>query len=252
MTTPHWQLQTPIQAVVFDCDGTLSAIEGVNELARYNGVYDEVEHLTTQAMSKIGINPDLYQKRLQLIAPRVSQVETLAQHYFDHLVTDVIEIIAVLQRLSKAIYLVSAGVNPAVLLFGERLKIPKAHIYAVNLHFDQEGKYVDYDRASPLVYNDGKRHIVRELMSQHSEVIHIGDGLNDFSTHDMVKRFIGYGGVYYRDVMKKNCKYYIETLSLSPLLPLCLTQNEVSSLTKNELTLYQKGVQAIESHQVTV
>jgi len=252
MTTPHWQLQTPIQAVVFDCDGTLSAIEGVNELARYNGVYNEVERLTTEAMSKTGINPDLYQKRLQLIAPHASQVRTLAQQYFNHLVTDVIAIIAILRRLSKTIYLVSAGVNPAVALFGERLKIPKTHIYAVNLQFDQQGKYLDYDHTSLLIHNDGKRHIVSELISQYSELIHVGDGLNDFSTHDIVRRFIGYGGVYYREVMKKNCKYYIETPSLSPLLPLCLTQSEVMSLTKDEFALYQKGIKAIECNDVKV
>ena len=37
--------------VVFDCDSTLSTIEGVDELALRAGVGDEVARLTTAAMA---------------------------------------------------------------------------------------------------------------------------------------------------------------------------------------------------------
>ena len=42
MKAPTWQLDHPINAIVFDCDGTLSIIEGIDELARNNGVGDAV------------------------------------------------------------------------------------------------------------------------------------------------------------------------------------------------------------------
>ena len=66
MTTTDWQLKNPIEAIVFDCDGTLSAIEGVNELAKNSGVHQIIEELTHKAMSVAGLNPELYQKRLDL------------------------------------------------------------------------------------------------------------------------------------------------------------------------------------------
>ncbi len=250
MTSPHWQLQTPISAIVFDCDGTLSSIEGVNELARNKGVYDVIEAMTTEAMERSGLNPQLYQQRLQLIHPSEQQVHSLAQQYFAHRVEDVEAVISLLQRLNKMIYLVSAGVNPAVSLFGENLHIPPSHIYAVNLSFDAAGNYLDYDHQSPLIHNMGKRNIVAMLQSEHPDLVHIGDGLNDYVTHDIVTRFIGYGGVYYRKNMNERCQYYIKTFSLAPLLPLCLTQMESMQLTAEESTLYQKGMRAIHDQQV--
>jgi phosphoserine phosphatase len=38
MLTKNWQLQHPLDAVVFDCDGTLSQIEGIDALAEKNDV----------------------------------------------------------------------------------------------------------------------------------------------------------------------------------------------------------------------
>ncbi len=252
MTERDWQLQTPISAVVFDCDGTLTTIEGVNELAKHHHVYDAVEAMTTEAMGQTGINPALYEKRLQLIQPSQQQIQQLAEQYIKHRTPDSEIVIQILQRLNKKIFLLSAGMNPAVSLFGEMLRIPPSHIYAVNLFFDEQGRYLDFDHDSPLIHNNGKREIVYDLQHQYPHLLHIGDGLNDFSTHDIVTRFIGYGGVYFRENLKSQCQYYIETLSLSPILPLCLTADEHQQLTKEENQVYQKGMLAIEEQRVKV
>jgi phosphoserine phosphatase len=250
MTTANWQLQTPASAIVFDCDGTLSTIEGIDELARFNGVYDEVAKLTAMAMGKTGLTPELYQQRLNLVNPRQAQLQQLAQTYLSHRIADAQQVIQTLKGLNKSVYIVSAGLNPAVTLFGETLQIPRENIYAVNLQFDQQGNYVDYDRTSPLVNNDGKRFIVSELKSQHEHIIHIGDGLNDYATHDFVTRFIGFGGIYYRENLAALCQYYISTASLASLLPLALTKAEQANLDGAELALYLQGVKAIEDKKV--
>ncbi|MBV9575922.1 MAG: HAD-IB family phosphatase [Gammaproteobacteria bacterium] len=243
MTIANWQLQYPVSAIVFDCDGTLSSIEGINELARYNGVGAEITALTEKAMSETGINPSLYQTRLNLVKPYREQLYQLAQAYYLHCVPDVQAVIALLTRLGKSIYIVSAGLNPAVTLFGELLKISAKHIYAVNLTFDQQGNYVDYERHSPLTTHLGKRTIINQLKIQHENIIHVGDGLNDYVTQDVVSRFIGYGGIYYREKLAALCEYYIKTASLASLLPLVLTQNEYEKLTTEEQRLYKKGLQ---------
>jgi phosphoserine phosphatase len=246
MTIIDWQLKDPVSAIVFDCDGTLSAIEGIDELARNNSAYDEVKLLTEKAMSETGINPEVYRKRLDFVIPHQAQLHMLAQTYFKHCTLDAKEVIAILNRLNKSIYIVSAGLNPAVTLFGELLQIRKENIYAVNLQFDQQGNYLNFDHTSPLIERDGKRIIINALKQQHEHIIHIGDGLNDYVTHDIVTRFIGYGGIYYRKHLSSLCNYYIHTQSLSPLLPLSLTQDEYETLLPSEQALYLKGLTTIQ------
>ena len=41
-----FQLADPVDAIVFDCDGTLSLIEGIAVLAHANGVGEHVRELT--------------------------------------------------------------------------------------------------------------------------------------------------------------------------------------------------------------
>jgi phosphoserine phosphatase len=245
MSTQHWQLKDPINAVVFDCDGTLTSIEGIDELARISGVSEEVEALTAKAMGVSGINPELYQKRLKLTHPTQAAVNALGQHYFTHQVPDAKDVIRLLQRLHKIVYIVSAGLRPAVTHFGELLGIPSENIFAVDIQFDTNGHYVDFEKTSPLVFNSGKHTIVTQLKKQHPAIIHIGDGLNDFVTHDTVTRFVGYGGVYYRENMANCCDYYITSLSMSPLLALSLTEAEYELLTAEEKALYHKGLAAM-------
>ena len=230
MVKTTWQLETPVTGIVFDCDGTLSTIEGIDELAKKNGVANEVMSLTEMAMAQTGINAHLYQARLDLVCPHKDQVQALGQQYFVHCVPDASAIIDIFQRLNKSVYIVSAGLYPAVKIFGDLLKVPHENIYAVPIQFDQQGYYSHHEKTSPLIQHHGKRVIVEQLKSIHAEMIHVGDGLNDYVTHDLVTRFIGYGGAYYREKMVSCCPYYIQTLSLSPLLPLVLTQAEYKQL----------------------
>ena len=136
MKTPAWQLKTPLNAIIFDCDGTLSTIEGIDELAKNNGVDDAVLSLTAQAMGATGMNPELYQKRLDLVYPSEEQVLALGQHYIATQVPDAHPVIQLLKRLNKTVYLVSAGLYPAVKIFGRMLNIPQENIFAVDVLFD--------------------------------------------------------------------------------------------------------------------
>jgi len=250
MTSPSWQLNRPVSAIVFDCDSTLSSIEGIDFLAKNNGVGDAVKSLTSDAMGKTGLTPDIYQQRLDLVIPRREQVYALGHQYFAHRSPDITDVINLFKRLKKEVYLVSSGVNPAVRIFGEMLQIPPENVFAVDLRFDQQGNFLDFERSSPLVSNDGKRTILQQLKNKHEDIIHIGDGLNDIVTLDLVTRFIGYGGVAYRKNIAELCKYYINTLSLTPLIPLTLTNDETMSLLPDELVLYQQGLIAIQEGKV--
>lgn len=249
MTIPHWQLQTPISAIVFDCDGTLSSIEGIDRLAKNNGTEDIVQAMTAEAMGSVGLNPGLYEKRLELVYPEQQQVFDLGLSYFTHQVPDIKAIIDLLQRLGKTIYIISAGLFPAVSIFGGLLGVPLENIFAVGIYFDPQGHYIDFDRASPLVQAEGKRILITKLQKKHPDLLYVGDGLNDVAVRDLVTRFVGYGGIFYREKIEKMCEFYIRTPSMTALLPLALTSEERGLLTPAEQGLYQKGIEAaINSH----
>ena len=246
LTIPNWQLANPIDAIIFDCDGTLSAIEGIDELASQNQVGAKVAALTAIAMGQTGINPEIYRERLQLVEPRQEQVLQLGKLYLDHLAPDAEAVIQIFLRLQKVLYIASAGLKPAVTLLGHALQIPEKNIFAVDIQFDTAGRYLNFDTHSPLTVATGKRQIVQQLMQQYANIAHIGDGLNDFVVRDLVTRFIGYGGFFYRANIEAGCDFYIKDHSLAGMLPLLLTRAESEALSPAERTLYDKGLTALK------
>ena len=52
--------------IFFDCDSTLSHIEGIDELARQKGIFDEVQQLTAAAMDGEVHLSSVYDRRLDL------------------------------------------------------------------------------------------------------------------------------------------------------------------------------------------
>jgi phosphoserine phosphatase len=231
----------PMDAIIFDCDGTLSHIEGIDELAIAKNVSTEVKALTAVAMGSTGINPEIYEKRLNLVLPTHKQIQDLGQKYYEHKAPDLERVLSTFLRLNKQIYIVSAGLYPAIADFATLLKINHANIFAVPIFFDESGNYQNFDLGSPLVREMGKRTIVEQIKQKHQNIVYVGDGLNDLETYDLVTRFVGYGGAFYRKNIAERCEFYISVPSMAPLLSLCLTDDEVSKLNANELDVFQKG-----------
>jgi phosphoserine phosphatase len=252
MTAPRAQLQQPLDAIIFDCDGTLSTIEGIDELARQNGVAGPVSALTEIAMGSTGINPELYEQRLALVKPHRQQVLAIGKEYYQKATLDARDVVQIFQKFNKAVYLVSAGLLPAVKIFGELLQIPVENIFAVEIEFDAAGNYLGYDHTSPMTQADGKRRIVTEIKKNHPNIAYVGDGLNDLAVYDLATRFIGMGGAYFRQNIMDKCEFYITDKSLAPLLPLLFTTNEVRELNAAQQPLFQKGLQIIESGGVKI
>ena len=247
-----WQLTNPISAIIFDCDGTLSSIEGIDELAKQRNVEPIVQRLTQDAMGKSGMTKDLYSKRLELVKPSAAEVAALGNEYINNQAPDVLAAINLFKRLNKTIYIISAGLLPSVKIFANYLEIANENIFAVNVQFDTEGRYVGFDEASPLINKYGKREIVDQIKLSHANIAFIGDGLSDYEVYDLVTRFVGYGGVFYRENIAELCQFYIKTISMAALLPLLLTEAEVSHLTHEEKSIYQKGLEHIKNNKVVI
>lgn len=241
MESSNWQLKNPIDAIIFDCDGTLSSIEGIDELARTNRVHEAVHTLTATAMSTTGINPSIYRKRLDLVRPNRHEIEKLGQLYYQHRTPDCDAVIQILKKFDKKIFVISAGVLSAVVSFAKKLDIAAENVFAVDILYDQQGNYLDFDHTSPLTSRDGKQIFVNQIKSRYPSLGYVGDGLNDLPARDLVTRFVGYGGAYYRENIKNMCEFYISVNSFAPLLALFLTDDEKKQFTEAERKLYEKG-----------
>ncbi len=201
---------TSYDLVFFDCDSTLSTVEGIDELARLKGKEQRVGLLTQKAMDGELDLAEVYGKRLRAINPTRTQLEAIKDLYLQTLVEDAAAVIAALLFLQKQVYIISGGLQDAVRGFGERLGVAPDHIRAVELHYNElsgnwwqyqdpriqgQQKYLDYDDG-PLTISAGKPEIVRELAGDTwGRRILVGDGVSDLATqHNGVDLFVGFGG----------------------------------------------------------
>ena len=129
----NWQLKTPFDAIIFDCDGTLSSIEGIDELADYNNVGPEIRRITEAAMTDGKLTLAIYEERLNKVRPTKEQLDTLAEQYIKHITPDIQQTIEGLQAAGKAIYIVSAGLLPPVQALGHFLGVDSDNIFAVDI-----------------------------------------------------------------------------------------------------------------------
>jgi len=235
---PLWPL---FDVVIFDCDSTLSTIEGIDELARMTGHENDVAVLTKRAMEGDIPLEAVYGHRLITVNPTQEQVRHIARIYRETVVPDARELIEALQTLGVHVFIVSGGLIEPVRDFGVWLGVPRDHLFAVNMEYDQlSGKWWRYweqpggqnPRAnyldvepSPLTGSRGKNRVIARLRSEYpGRAIMIGDGLSDLEAGEEVDLFIGFGGATHRQRIAENSPVYIHTLSLAPVLPLALGQ----------------------------
>lgn len=221
--------------IFFDCDSTLSKIEGIDELARLKGKAARVGLLTNKAMDGELDLADVYGKRLQAIRPTRAQLKAVEQRYWETLVDDAPEVIAALQKIGKRVYIISGGLIDAVRGFGRRLGVPPEQIRAVELEYNelsgdwwryhepgaQQAKtYLAYDQG-PLTISDGKARIIDELAAgQPGRRMMVGDGSSDLAASGAVDVFVGFGGVVTRERVQAESDFFLRSESLAAVLAL--------------------------------
>jgi len=221
-----WALSSPLHAIFFDCDGTLSLIEGIDYLAELNGVGDEVCAITRQCMTESGMSLSSYRQRLDLVRPTALHIQQLAQWYIRQVTPDAKTVIDVLQQMDKKIYLISAGIKAALLPLAKFLGITEESVFAVDVTHNRKGEYLGFNQNSDLVQPDGKSRQIRLINPTGNRCALIGDGITDLEAQSVVTRFIGYGGLGEKPIIKENADFYITSKSLLPVLALCLTTEE--------------------------
>ena len=222
----------PFEHVFFDCDSTLTTIEGIDVLADTEDKRRRVEALTQAAMDGEVDLDEIYAERLQALKPTRRQVFDLRNAYKRHMVEDADLVIGALHKLGHKVYIISGGLLEPVAEFGISLGVPRDRIRAVHIAYNElsgqwwEGPQTDDQlyltyTAGALTVSDGKAQIVRELLGdQRGRSLLIGDGMSDYHAAEAVDLFVGYGGVAARAKVREAAPAYLESQSLAPLLAL--------------------------------
>lgn len=274
---PFWPTY---QLVIFDCDSTLSGIEGIDELAHLAELDDEnlptgeqstiSRAASIAALTKKAMEGDLpleavYGQRLLAVNPTRSQVQKLASLYRERVITDARQVIEALQAHDVQVFIVSGGLIEPIQDFGAWLGVPRQNIFAVDMEYDQlAGKWWRYweqpggqnpsanhlaVESNPLTGTGGKNRVIGQIRAMHpGRVLMVGDGLSDLEARPGVDLFIGFGGVVYRPVVVRESPIYIHSRSLSPVFPLALGQAGQST---HYARLWADGIEKICAGEVS-
>ena len=201
--------------IAFDCDSTLSSIEGVDELARIAGdqIFQEVEDLTNLAMDgKVPVE-EIFARRLDLIKPTRAQCAEVGRMYLNTVEPTAKETIKKLQDQGWECLIISGGFEPCIAPLARELGI--ARVEAVPLQFDVGGQYLGFDENYPTTRSGGKPEIMRSIRAEigPSKFVLVGDRASDLETDSEVDAFIGFFRYVRRNSVAQNCNAHAFSMS---------------------------------------
>ena len=230
-------------AVVFDCDSTLSALEGIEELAADRR--REVETLTDAAMRGEVPLDEVYGRRLELIRPSLAAVDGLVARYVEGLVDDAADTVASLRAEGVDVRVISGGLLPAVSGLARHLGLGPESVAAVPVHFDETGAYAGFDETAPPARAGGKAEVIRRWRDEGLEgpIMFVGDGATDLEARGEVDLFVGYSGVIERPEVLAAAPLVLRSRSLAPVLTVALGGRRPEAPAAR--ALYDRGKQLI-------
>ncbi len=207
--------------VIFDLDSTLVSIEGIDELGRMVGKESEIQALTNAAMRGDVTLEEVFEKRLQIIQPTLLHLKKLSQLYCDSITEGAVELIAMLKKRGKNIFIVTGGYRNAITKVVKKLGVKSEHVFANELRFDIKGTYVGFQKNIPLWKNHGKAQIALKILKQFpGKNIVIGDGMSDLEIGLVAGTFIYYGGHVWRENIAAMSKYATKEKHMMKILNL--------------------------------
>lgn len=222
---------TGFASVVFDCDSTLVAVEGIDELS--GPFRARIQALTDAAMDGSVPLEEVYGRRLRIIQPTRAQVDAVGAQYVRTLMPHARETVAALRWLGKTVRIVSGGLRPAVLAVARELGLDEAHVAAVDIRFDDGGAYAGFDDASPLARSNGKAQVIGAWDLPRPALL-IGDGATDREARPAVDAFAAYTAVVARPAALDGADYVLRDPSLSAVLALACSPEDRARLAGTE------------------
>lgn len=223
----------PYRTVVFDCDSTLSAMEGIESLAGPEYA-DEIARLTDAAMAGEIALEEVFGRRLELIHPTRDDVAEIGRRYVECALSGVRELVAALRALDKRVVVVSGGLLPAVRTLSRELEVDETH--AVDVSFAADGSYAGFESDSPLARTGGKIDVLAALAArpETGAIAFVGDGATDVEAGHLAARFIAFGGVVRRENVFREASVHCTSSDFRALAPLLLSSEELEQLSTTE------------------
>jgi len=215
-----YSVGSPPKLVIFDCDSTLSAIEGIDELARGRGaqVFAEVEAMTREAMEgKIAVE-EVFARRLALIRPRRADVAAVGRLYVEQVEPTALAAISQLKAAGWTPLILSGGFRQAIAPLAAHLGI--ARVEAVEIFFDAAEEYAGFDEEFPTTRSGGKPECIARLKRElaPSRLVLVGDGVSDLEAKPVVDLLVGFGRYTERAKVKAEAHAFIHRLDALPAL----------------------------------
>jgi len=231
---------------LFDCDSTLSAVEGIDELAANPSDQSAVAALTDSAMAGEVPLEDVYGKRLSLLNPTKAQVRSLSLKYKAEVVPEAKETLAALKAEGNENWVISGGLLEPVVEFAWWLGVDAANVRAVVTHYDpldgvwwtdatSDSRYSTYTD-SHLTSSTGKLDVINDAVITVGRRLLVGDGASDLAAASAVDLFVAYAGVIDRAAVTSAAPVVIRCRSLAPVLALALGLERVTALLDSEHT----------------
>lgn len=213
MTAPRFA------AIIIDVDSTLCGIEGVDWLAARRGdvMAADLARLTSRAMAGEIPLEEIYGARLDRIRPGADDLAALGAAYVDAIASGAADAIGRLRRAGVRMHLVSGGLRQALGPVSRSLGFLESELHAVPVILDRSGRYVDFDRSSPLATATGKRDVVATLALP-KPLLAVGDGITDAALRDVTDSFAVFTGFVRRDpvvaLAQHECRTFTDLLDL--------------------------------------
>jgi len=200
--------------ICFDCDSTLSSIEGIDELARARGpeIFARVEAMTNDAMNGLLPVEAVFGRRLEIIEPRQDDVNAVAARYIATIEPTAEDTVNALRTRGWTVVILSGGFRQAIRPLAQKLGIDR--VEAVDLFFNDDGSYRGYDKEYPTTRSGGKPEVIARLQHElkPTQTWMVGDGVSDLEAKPMVDCFVGFGRYMARPKVKADAHRFIHAL----------------------------------------
>ena len=158
----------------------------------------EIAMLTNRAMAGEVRLEDVYARRLERIRPGADDIAALAEAYRAEIAIGAEDTVRALRAAGVQLHLVSGGLREAILPLGHDLGFLATEVHAVSVLLDSRGRYVDFDRTSPLVSTAGKREMVAAL-DLPTPRLAVGDASTDAALIGVTESFAAFTGFVRRE-----------------------------------------------------
>ena len=234
----------PFAITLFDCDSTLSTVEGIDELATGPTDQAAIAAMTDSAMAGDVPLEDVYGQRLSLLNPTRQQILSVRDRYKANAVTDARAVIAALNHAAQDIWVVSGGLAEPVVEFATWLGVAADQVKAVGAEFDPfegnwwadskpDGRYHSYHKGH-LTSTTGKADVIRTNVLGGGRKLLVGDGMSDLAAASAVDLFVAFAGVIDRPAVTDAAPVVITSDTLAPVLALALGPEQVKELVGGE------------------